>query len=92
MIYLCKIIIFDTLMFYVFQACGRWVQTLKVTKLIDKAARYVTAAKSCGYTGLVMLQGMLLGDPDIHWTSTLLELGHPSYYGMMVASFIPDTR
>ena len=73
----------------IFQSCGRWVQNLQEAELTETAAKYVNAAKSCGYTGLVMLQGMLQSDPHKQWKSTLLALGHPSYYGMMVASFTP---
>ena len=72
------------------QACGHWAQTLDRDTLVITAAGYVDQALSCGYTGLVMLHGVMSaaarGTAD--WASTLLVNFHPSYYGMMVASFL----
>jgi aromatic ring-opening dioxygenase LigB subunit len=41
------------------EACGKWASTLDGTYIINDAAMYVDKALSCGYTGFVMLQGML---------------------------------
>ena len=46
---------------------------------------YADKALSCGYTGLVMLDGMV----DSNWSSDLMALEHPTYYGMMVAEMRP---
>ena len=70
------------------QACGEWVTTRDSDKLLVKAASYVNKAQSCGFTGMVMLDGMLKASSE-DWTSRLLANYHPSYYGMMLASFIP---
>ena len=72
------------------QACGKWARTLDRDTLVVTAASYVDRALSCGYTGLVLLHGVMSaaarGTAD--WTSTLLVNHHPSYYGMMVSSFL----
>ncbi|XP_065830095.1 protein CA_C1420-like [Oscarella lobularis] len=70
------------------KACGYWASTLIGSYLIDDAARYANKALSCGYTGFVMLQGILSSGGT--WKPRLLANYHPSYYGMMVASFLPD--
>ena len=70
------------------KACGAWVSTQDSEKLVVEAASYVDKALSCGFTGLVMLDGMLKASP-FTWESRLLANYHPSYYGMMLASFLP---
>ena len=70
------------------EACGQWVTTLNSDKLLVTASGYVDKALSCGYTGLVMLDG-LLKSSGMLWKSQLHVNLHPSYYGMMVASFLP---
>ncbi|XP_050402207.2 protein CA_C1420 [Patella vulgata] len=71
-------------------ACGKWVENLDEQSLTKEAASYVIKAKSCGYTGLVMLQGLLSASSGgiMSWQSQLYANYHPSYYGMMVASFL----
>ncbi|XP_078689939.1 uncharacterized protein LOC144921127 isoform X1 [Branchiostoma floridae x Branchiostoma belcheri] len=69
------------------QACGEWASTLDATPLLVNATSLVDEALSCGYTGLVMLHAIL--STSSTWRPTLLVNHHPSYYGMMVASFIP---
>ena len=71
------------------KACGAWVSTQDSEKLVAEAASYVDKALSCGFTGLVMLDGMLKASP-FAWKSRLLANYHPSYYGMMLASFVPQ--
>ena len=55
----------------------------------DDVIRYVDAAKSCGFTGLVFLHGLLsaLKEDGVSWTPELLANEHPTYYGMLVAHF-----
>lgn len=71
-------------------ACGEWAATLNGTKLTVGAAALAQDAMSCGYTGLVMLHGMLAQAPmngDAPFKPELLAIAAPTYYGMMVASF-----
>jgi len=70
------------------KACGAWVTSQDSGKLIVEAASFVDKALSCGFTGLVMLDGMLKAG-SVDWESRLLVNFHPSYYGMMLASFVP---
>lgn len=70
------------------KACGAWVTTRDSHELLVVAASYVDKALSCGFTGLVMLDGMLKASSE-DWQSRLLANFHPSYYGMMLASFVP---
>lgn len=44
-------------------------------------------AKTCGYTGLVMLQGLLTQLGLDHWAPKCLAVHAPDYYGMLVARF-----
>ena len=69
-------------------ACGQWAATLDAAALLTKAASLVQHALSCGFTGLVMMHGMLQSGPPrlaARWQSTLLANYHPTYYGMMVS-------
>ncbi|GAU94048.1 hypothetical protein RvY_05892 [Ramazzottius varieornatus] len=67
-------------------AVGTWLKTLDATSLLQTAAGYVNEALSCGYTGLVMLHGMLSEGGLKRWTPKLLINGHPTYFGMALAS------
>jgi len=72
-------------------ACGRWAQHLDRNALLVDAANLLNKALSCGFTGLVVQQGVLdrakiKGKP---WVSNLLANYHPTYYGMMVVKFYP---
>lgn len=69
-------------------ACGVWAETLSSNALLETAAAVVDEVYSCGYTGLVTLHGTLSHIGLAEWTSQLLANKHPSYYGMMIASFI----
>jgi len=70
------------------RACGEWMVELSASALLETAAAVVDEVYSCGYTGLVMLHGVLMHTGSTEWTTQLLANYHPSYYGMMVASFI----
>ncbi|MFW9778898.1 MAG: hypothetical protein ACFFE8_08590 [Candidatus Heimdallarchaeota archaeon] len=54
------------------------------TLLFDKATKVLDEAMACGFTGLVLLQGIL---EKISLKSELHASGHPTYYGMTVATF-----
>ncbi|RUS70245.1 hypothetical protein EGW08_021990 [Elysia chlorotica] len=69
------------------KACGRWAESLSGEFLTVMAARVVDRALSCGFTGLVMLHGLMEAGGLDSWIPRLLVNHHPSYYGMMVASF-----
>jgi aromatic ring-opening dioxygenase LigB subunit len=69
-------------------AVGEWAATLNSAPLLETATGLVDAALSCGFTGLVLLHGLLTAAPH-GWATTLLADRHPTYYGMMVASFYP---
>jgi len=76
--------------------CGAWAGTLNGKYLTEDAAGLVKEALSCGYTGLVTLHGALERAAVVanksntdYWNNTMLYNAHPTYYGMMVASFFP---
>ncbi|GFN89552.1 protein ca_c1420-like [Plakobranchus ocellatus] len=69
------------------EACGSWVATLDAEFQLVKAASIVDKALSCGFTGFVALQGLMEAGGLHTWKSRVLVNHHPSYYGMMVASF-----
>lgn len=78
-------------------AVGRWVTTLQPDVLLEEAARYVDDAKTCGFSGLVMLQGMLQSLSSVtRWSQSAagacLANEHPTYFGMMVAAVVPDSN
>ncbi|MFW9855388.1 MAG: hypothetical protein ACFFFG_10005 [Candidatus Thorarchaeota archaeon] len=54
------------------------------TLLLEKAAEVLEEAMACGFTGFVLLQGIL---EKITLKSKLLASGHPTYYGMAVATY-----
>lgn len=71
------------------KAVGRWLRTLDSQSLChDATVEERAGAKSCGYTGLVMLDGALqaLGGSGV-WEPTCLSLEAPTYYGMGVGTF-----
>lgn len=67
-------------------AAGKWANTINSSFLTEVAKRYVDEALSCGYTGMVMLSS-LLDKCSSCWGSRVIGPYHPSYYGMMVATF-----
>ncbi|OQV24493.1 hypothetical protein BV898_01555 [Hypsibius exemplaris] len=66
-------------------AIGQYLSTLDPDALLQTAGGLVSEALSCGYTGLVMLHGMISEAGLKRWSSNLLVNGHPTYYGMAVA-------
>ncbi|OXA59983.1 uncharacterized protein LOC110843953 [Folsomia candida] len=64
--------------------------------LLKKAGSITDHIGSCGYTGLALLQGILAScatDPDQtiaqEFVSNFIEYSWPTYYGMLVAHFVP---
>ena len=55
--------------------------------LTKQAAVFVPEAKTCGYTGLVMLQGMVDQLGRQQFAPACMAEHAPSYYGMLVARF-----
>ena len=69
---------------------GAWAVTLEPKPLLERARSLVPDALSCGYTGLVMLHGMLASGMAGEWrpmSHNPFALAHPTYYGMMVSGF-----
>ncbi|KAG2434266.1 hypothetical protein HXX76_007991 [Chlamydomonas incerta] len=64
-----------------------WARQLDRDALIKVAAKHVGEAKSCGFPGLVALQGVIDSVKPDNLHSILLEYGHPLYYGCMCALF-----
>eukprot|EP00457_Paulinella_chromatophora_P021189 gb/GEZN01023510.1/.p1 GENE.gb/GEZN01023510.1/~~gb/GEZN01023510.1/.p1 ORF type:complete len:184 (+),score=23.27 gb/GEZN01023510.1/:26-553(+) len=76
--------------------CLEWARTMDSDVITRQAALLVNEAKSCGYAGLVMLDALLQEAARMlgvtvreAWKNQLLASAHPTYYGMMVASFRP---
>ena len=67
--------------------CAEWARTLFGPPLLEEAKTLLNDAKSCGYLGLVMLHGVLSQRSEA-WDCSLHSISHPTYYGMMVASFL----
>ncbi len=70
------------------EAIGDWLSNLHLKNqnwrdAKAKAAELVNTALSCGYTGLMLLDGIIQGN----WTGKLHTIGAPTYYGMAVASY-----
>lgn len=72
-------------------AVGRWAGSLDPTPLLETAAGLVDRALSCGYTGFVMLHGLLEAAGLKLWLPKVFANYHPSYYGMMVAQFLRNS-
>ncbi len=67
------------------------MKTLDAQLLHVEAAKYVDTYV-CGYTGFVTLSGVISEkgkNGDVTWESNLIVREHPTYYGMLVAIFLP---
>ena len=73
-------------------ALGRWAATLDAAPLLDDATALADAAKSCGYTGAVMLHGFLNASARPFAPRLVAGPSAPTYYGMLVAEFLPPPR
>lgn len=72
-------------------ALESWVTTLDEKHLHNEASKYLNTAV-CGFTGFVQLSGSIAQNGVDSVTPTLLcPATHATYYGMMVASFLPKT-
>ena len=63
-----------------------------IAPLLETAARYAQDALSCGYTGIVMLEGLLAAAARAGNAFVVEQVEgpyHPTYYGMLVALFLP---
>merc|ERR1712125_252133 len=68
-------------------AVQQWMLTLESRFLsVDATAQERAGAKSCGFTGLLMLDGGLRATSHSNWHSKLLAVEAPTYYGMGVAT------
>ncbi|MFX0087296.1 MAG: hypothetical protein ACFFAU_16720, partial [Candidatus Hodarchaeota archaeon] len=61
-----------------------WIKTGKKELLVKTAAEILDQALCCGFTGLIILQGIL---QNIDFKSNLIIRINPTYYGMLLASF-----
>jgi aromatic ring-opening dioxygenase LigB subunit len=75
-------------------AVGRWAANpvRNADSLLVDATLLQDRAMSCGFTGLVMLHGSLIGNDDDDctsgcWESQVWANRNATYYGMMVATF-----
>ena len=74
-------------------AIGEWASSLADEPLLVRARSLVGKALSCGYTGLVLLHGVLTRSSVFvrdEWRPMRrgpFALAHPTYYGMLVAGF-----
>ena len=68
------------------RAVGQWAASLDRDSLLVESTRWVDEVYSCGWLGICLLQGAL--DQVGTWLPRL-EAGpeHPTYYGMLAASF-----
>jgi len=67
-------------------AVGNWARTLQPDYLLKTAATLEPEAYSCGFLGMVALQGAISASGS-GWSGRSLANEHPTYYGMMVATF-----
>ncbi|ODN01829.1 hypothetical protein Ocin01_04844 [Orchesella cincta] len=63
-------------------------------EILEKAGSLSGRAGTCGYTGLVMLHGMMeeLVLREWNFTSHFYTYQTPTYYGMTVASWLPEVK
>jgi aromatic ring-opening dioxygenase LigB subunit len=73
------------------EAVVQWGETMLDFYLLSEARVLVDSALSCGWTGLVLLNGFLKGGKERGQTfvSQVDAYSCPTYYGMMVARFFP---
>jgi len=66
----------------------KWVVSHNLETLQVEAGHLVNKVLSCGYTGFLLLHGIL---KNTKLKGKVLAIEHPTYYGMMVASFCNDS-
>jgi len=65
-----------------------WMRSPNSSTDTSDSYSLIKKALCCGYTGFLLLQGIL---KDIEMEVEILSRQTPTYYGMMVASFLPKT-
>jgi aromatic ring-opening dioxygenase LigB subunit len=65
----------------------QWIENQDSSLLIDQAPKLLHKGLCCGFAGLVILDEYLK-QTKIH--STIHSYAHPTYYGMVVASFVKE--
>eukprot|EP00879_Flechtneria_rotunda_P018676 GHRR01019599.1.p1 GENE.GHRR01019599.1~~GHRR01019599.1.p1 ORF type:complete len:407 (-),score=88.75 GHRR01019599.1:2010-3230(-) len=76
-------------------AMQAWVQTGCRSELLERAASYMDIAKTCGFMGSTILHGLLTklegqqGHCLTAWQGHVSAYAHPTYFGMMVAHWLP---
>lgn len=80
-------------------AIGIWANNpcVNADALLITAAQYQPTALSCGYTGFVLLHGMLCGTNsdhhhDVEYDSRVIVNHNVTYFGMMAAQFQPKNN
>lgn len=76
-------------------ALGDWAASLNETALLSTAAGLADSALSCGFTGIVLLHGLLrAGTGGLGAWAPTLAAGPlaPTYYGMLVSTVLPASR
>ena len=68
-------------------AIEQWVKTLDSKYLLQEAGSLLNTALCCGYTGFVLLGGILESIQKSIVSEVLINT-HPTYYGMIVANFV----
>ena len=76
------------------KAVVEWGQSMNEFYLLQKAKILLDAALSCGWTGLVILNGFLKagGKDNQNFFSNVDAYSCPSYYGMMAARFFSTSE
>jgi aromatic ring-opening dioxygenase LigB subunit len=64
---------------------SQWIETRDSSVLIEKALDILSDAKSCGYSGLVILDGIIHSCMEKSIACQVYVNEHPTYYGMIVA-------
>jgi len=71
------------------QAIDFWLRTLRGEGLLVTARKAVPLAQPCGYSALVILNGVLDGRDHNIWNKELLARSAPTNFGMCVSSLLP---
>lgn len=72
-------------------AVGSWAKSLSWAAMQEARREEQLGAASCGFTGLEMLHAALNATQEAKWTTSLLALEAPTYYGMAAAIMHPHS-
>jgi aromatic ring-opening dioxygenase LigB subunit len=64
-----------------------WIRSSDSFEITSESFDYIKQALCCGYIGFLILQGIII---DKNFSRQILARFAPTYYGMMVASFLPE--